>query len=260
MPKVSVVMAVFNEEQNISRAMDSILSQTYKDFEFIIINDGSTDNTLKIIREYRDNRIKLIDKGYNSGLADSLNIGIQNAQGDFIARMDADDFSEKDRLEIQVEFLENNPDLVLVGTWAYLNDLNSNTKKKCEPPTSDKSIKKYMQKDNPFIHSSVMLRKDILKRVGYYNPMVGMEDYDLWIRIGKYYKVANIPIFLVTRYENRNIHTRPFYKGLKRYDIYSLRLQHQLQAIKNFRIYPETIWYLSRTIICMILYKLGLRK
>lgn len=260
MPKVSVIMSAFNEEKTIARAVESILNQTFGDFEFIIVNDGSTDNTMKIIKGYQDSRIKSIDKRYNSGLADSLNIGIQNSGGNFIARMDADDYSEKERLEIQVEFLENNPDVDLVGTWAYLIDLNSNTKKECKPPITDKDIKKYMQKDSPFIHSSVMFRRHVVEKVGYYNLVKGMEDYDLWIRMAKYYKVANIPKFLVTRYENRNLYTRHCYKGLNRYDIYSRRLQYQLQAVKEFGVYPETIWYISRTVISMMLCKLGLRK
>jgi len=212
LPKVSVVMSVYNEEAMVSRAIESILNQTFESFEFIIVNDGSTDKTLEVIKGYTENRIKLIDKGYNSGLADSLNIGIKYSVGDFIARMDADDFSEKERLEIQVRFLEDNPDIAMVGTWAYLIDLNKNIKKECKPPVSDKVIKKYMEKDNPFIHSSVMLRKKVIEKVGYYNPIKVIEDYDLWIRIAKHYKIANIPMFLLTRYEDRNFYKRPSYK------------------------------------------------
>jgi glycosyltransferase involved in cell wall biosynthesis len=259
--KVSVIMSAYNEENNIGRAIESILNQTYRDFEFIIINDGSTDRTEEIIKKYQkeDNRIHLISKP-NTGLADSLNFGIKYSKGKYIARMDADDIAHEDRLRIQSEYLDANPEIAMVGSWCYLIDLHKNIRIECKPPIEDKDIKKYMQKDNPFIHSSVMLRKDAIEKVGYYNLIKGMEDYELWIRIAKNYKVANIPMFLVIRYEDRNLYKRYSYKGLNRYDIYSRRLKYQLEAVKSFGVYPETFWYLSRTIISMALCKLGLRR
>jgi len=261
MPKVSVIMAAYNEENNISKAIESILNQSFKDFEFIIINDGSTDGTEEIVKKYQynENRILLIAKE-NTGLADSLNLGIKNSRSDFIARIDADDIADEKRLEIQVNYLESNPEIALVGSWCYLINLSNNIKKECKPPTKDKDIRKYMQKDNPFIHSSVMFSKYAIEKVGYYNLIKVMEDYDLWIRIAKNYKVANIPLFLILRYENRNLYTRPCHQGLNRYDIYSFRLKIQLQAVKYFGVYPETFWYLSRTIISMVACRLGLRR
>ncbi|MCM8824400.1 MAG: glycosyltransferase [Candidatus Omnitrophica bacterium] len=261
MPKVSVIMAAYNEEKNISKAIESILSQTFENFEFIIINDGSTDRTEEIIKKYqkKTTRIHLISKE-NTGLADSLNLGIRHSRGEYIARMDADDIADEKRLEIQVNFLENNPEIALVGSWCYLIDLDNNRRIECRSPILDKEIRKYMQKDNPFIHSSVMMRRSVIKKVGGYDRIQGMEDYGLWIRIAKNYKVANIPMFLITRFENKNLYLRPCYKGLNRYDIYSLRLRNQLKAVRNFGLYPETFCYLSRTIICMALCKLGLRR
>lgn len=260
-PKVSVIMSAYNEEDSIARAIESILNQTYKNFEFIIINDGSTDRTEKIIKEYqnKDKRIHLISKE-NTGLADSLNIGIKNSSGEYIARMDADDISDEKRLEIQVEFLDNNPEIALVGSWCYLIDLANNKKIECRPPTSDKEIRRYMQKDNPFIHSSIMMRRSVIEETGGYELIKGMEDYELWIRIAKNHKVANIPLFLITRYENRNLYTRHCYKGLNKYDIYARRLNCQLKAVINFGLFPQTFWYISRTVISMMLYKLGLRR
>lgn len=261
MCSVSVIMSAYNEELNITRSIESILNQTYKDFEFVIINDGSTDQTEAIIKKYqkRDSRIRLISKT-NTGLADSLNIGIKYSIGKYIARMDADDVAHKDRLKIQSEYLDNNPEVAMVGSWCYLIDLSTNKKKKCEPPILYEDIKKYMQKDNPFIHSSVMFRKAVVENLGYYKLTKIMADYNFWIRIAKHYKVVNIPLYLITRYENRNFYNRPCYKGLKKYDIYLLRLKNQFEAVKNFGIYPETVWYLSRTAICMALCKLGFTK
>ncbi|HCJ66447.1 MAG TPA: glycosyl transferase family 2 [Elusimicrobia bacterium] len=259
-PKVSVIMAAHNEEHNISRTIKSILNQTFSDFEFIIINDGSTDKTDEIIKKYRyeDKRIHIISKE-NTGLADSLNIGIQHSSGEYIARMDADDVADEKRLEIQVNYLDNNPEIVMVGSWCYLIDLDRNIRIECKPPILNEDIRKHLQKDNPFIHSSVMMRKSVINKVGGYDRIQRMEDYDLWVRITKDYKVANIPMFLITRYENRNFYTRYYYNGLSRLDIYSKRLRYQLKAVRNFGLFPETFWYLSRTVISILLCKLGIR-
>ena len=117
-PLISVVMSVYNGEKYLKRSIDSILNQTFKDFEFIIINDGSTDKSLEIIKSYDDDRIVLIDQE-NKGLTKSLNIGIKTASGKYIARQDADDVSLPDRLKKQVDFLEVREDVVLLGCRAY---------------------------------------------------------------------------------------------------------------------------------------------
>ncbi len=250
-------MAAYNEQDNILRAISSILNQSYKDFEFLIINDGSTDKTAKIIEECSnvDKRIVLISKN-NSGLADSLNAGLERSTGQYIARLDADDFANADRLKMQIEHMDNNPEIALLGSWCYLVNLKKNINKKCQPPTSDKDIRKYMQRDNPFIHSSVMLRKEAILKVACYNIIRGMEDYDLWIRIAKNYKVGNIPMFLVTRYESDNFYSRYAYGGLTKFDLYSSRLRCQLRAIRLSQLYPQTVWYIARTAISMIQSKL----
>jgi glycosyltransferase involved in cell wall biosynthesis len=259
--KVSIIMSAYNEEDNISKSIESILNQTYRDFEFIIINDGSTDETEEIIKEYQkaDNRIYLISK-MNTGLGDSLTIGISQAKGEYIARMDADDVANEKRLGIQADFLGNNPEIALVGSWCYLMDLYNNIRIECKPPTEDKDIRKYLQRDNPFIHSSVMFRRHIVEKVGFYSHVEPMEDYEFWIRVAGHYKVANIPMFLITRYENRNLYKKYTYKGLNKYDIYSRRLKYQLEAVKSFGFWFETPLYLSKTIISILLCRLGLKR
>lgn len=253
-------MAAYNDENYISKAIESILNQTFSDFEFIIINDGSTDNTQKSIENYKknDNRIVLIKKE-NTGLSDSLNVGIGVSKGDYIARMDADDLSDKNRLKIQVDFLDKNPDVALAGSWGYVIDQEKNETFEFKPPTDDIEIKRYLQKDNAFVHSSVMFRRKVTKKVGIYKTIRFFEDYDYWIRISGQFKLAIIPKFLVTRFEHRNIETRAYYTGITNYEIYKKRLKCQLEAVKKLPIHPKTPWYILRTMISMVLTKLRLK-
>ncbi|MDD4353774.1 MAG: glycosyltransferase family A protein, partial [Candidatus Nanoarchaeia archaeon] len=122
--RISVIMSAYNTERYIAEAIESILNQTFKDFEFIIIDDGSTDDSLKIIKRYvkKDRRIKLIHNKKNIGLTKSLNKGLKIAKGQYIARMDADDISLPQRFQIQYDFLEKNKDIFLIGTTAFLID------------------------------------------------------------------------------------------------------------------------------------------
>ena len=120
MPKISVLMPVYNCELYVQEAIDSILNQTFIDFELLIIDDCSTDKTVEIINNYADKRIKLTTKPHNTGLTNSLNYGLSIAQGQYIARMDGDDVSVLDRFEKQVKFLDTNPDIILCGTWYQL--------------------------------------------------------------------------------------------------------------------------------------------
>ena len=117
MPKVTVLMAVYNGERYLRDAVESILCQTFRDFQFLIINDGSTDNTRDLILSYDDARIVLVDSEHNVGQTRSLNRGLELAAGELIARQDADDISEPDRLAKQVAFLERHPEVALLGTW-----------------------------------------------------------------------------------------------------------------------------------------------
>ncbi len=123
-PKVSVIMSVYNGDKYLREAIESILNQTFTDFEFIIVNDGSTDNSLEIIESYDDERIKTINNKKNIGLTKSLNKALKFAKGKYIARQDADDVSLPNRFEKQVEYLDSHPEVALVGTSVYLIDEN----------------------------------------------------------------------------------------------------------------------------------------
>lgn len=190
--KISVVMSVYNAEKYVKEAIDSILNQTFTDFEFIIINDGSTDRSLEIIESIKDRRIVLINQS-NSGLAKALNVGIQQSKSNIIARMDADDISFPNRLDKQYNFLLNNPEYIIVGSKAMVIDKNGNYV--CTPSIliSDTETKNWLP-SSPFIHPSVMLRKESIFKAGLYcESMIKSQDTVLFNRMASYGKFYNIP-------------------------------------------------------------------
>ena len=218
MPKVSVVMSAYNEEQNISSAIESILCQTFADFEFVIVNDGSTDKTIDVIKSFNDKRIRIIENRENQGLTECLNKGVQCSNGNFIARMDADDISHPTRLANQLAFMQCNPNVAVAGSWAYVIDKDSGSRRECKPPVHHHDITMTIQKDNPFVHSSLLFRREAGDLVGWYSLNGPAQDYDLLIRIAERFEVANLPTFLVTRYEDRNLRKKT-YQGFTRYDM-----------------------------------------
>ncbi len=206
-PRITVLMSVYNDEKYLKKSIDSILNQTFKDFEFIIINDGSTDNTLGILKMYSDPRIKLITNPEQIGLSKSLNKGSHLAKGQYIARQDSNDISSSERLEKQVNFLEAKPECGLVGSWSYIMDENDKIIDKLTLLTEHNDIVTMLLTENQFVHSSVMFRKDCTDKVGGYNEKLKYaQDYDLWLRISEHYNVANIAEFLqYWRYERHGI-------------------------------------------------------
>jgi glycosyltransferase involved in cell wall biosynthesis len=191
--KITVLMSVYNGERYINEAINSILGQTLKKFEFLIINDGSTDRTSEILQKYDDPRIAVIDNKGNISLTKSLNKGLQIAQGEYIARQDADDISLPRRLEIQAEFLDKNPDCALVGCAYYKMDENGELCSLVEVLSKDSDIREGLKKQNWFGHGCIMMRKDAVQAVGGYDEKYKFaQDYDLWLKIAEVYKVANI--------------------------------------------------------------------
>lgn len=181
---VSIIMGAYNCEDVIDQCIDSIITQTYKNWEFIICDDCSTDNTLKILKKYekKDSRIKILHNERNCRLAASLNICLSVAQGEFIARMDADDISLPERLEKQVDFLEKHPEIDLVGCNRIIFDANGNrgVRKSIEYPTKERLIK-----GSPFAHPTIVMKKSVYDALGGYTvskQTMRAEDIDLWIR------------------------------------------------------------------------------
>jgi len=199
MPSVTVLLTVFNGERYLRSAIESILAQTYRDFEFLIVNDGSLDGSREIVDSYRDPRIRLVENERNHGLAVSLNLGLSLARGGLVARQDADDVSHRERLEQQVKALRNHPNVVLVGTQGRTIDEDGNVIGVVDRSCEQVSIRWYHLFDNPFIHSSVMFRRDIvMKQCGGYNESFAYaQDYALWSRLMQGYGVMNLPERLV---------------------------------------------------------------
>src|SRR5471030_1969141 len=167
-PVVSVVVPVYNDERFLREAIDSILAQTCRDFEFIVIDDGSTDESPSIVASYTDPRIRLIRTGAQSGVAAALNAGIRAASSDLIARQDADDVSEATRLERQIAAFRARPQLALLGTQATIVDASGAVRGRTERSLDVAALRWYALLDNPFIHTSVMIRRDVVDACGGY--------------------------------------------------------------------------------------------
>lgn len=194
--KVSVLMPVFNAEKYLRKAIDSIVLQTEKNWELILVDDGSVDNSFDIVSSYQDKRIKYFKKEH-SGVVDTLNFGLSKCSGKYVARMDSDDISYPERLEKQKVFMEEN-NLILSGTFAEKIDCLDNNIGSIEYlPTEDKKIKLFSLIHNPFIHPSVIFDRDIIVRSGGYKNFKHIEDYELWTRIIYKNKVANLPEKLI---------------------------------------------------------------
>lgn len=199
-PLVSVIMPVYNAERYLRLAIESILAQSFIDFEMILIDDGSTDDSAAIIKAYqqKDKRIILLQHAQNTGIVSALNDGIGLAKGQFIARMDADDISQPERLKKQVEFLEQRPDVGVLGSWAEIIDENECRRGSVEIPTTHIQLTWEMCFRCPIIHPSVMVRREILLSVGGYRTThPHAEDYELWVRIAPLIKFANLPEYLL---------------------------------------------------------------
>ena len=192
MPKVSVIMSVFNDEKNVAESVKSILNQTFDDFEFMIVNDGSTDDSMKIVHSLKDPRIRTIQHE-NIGLTKSLNKAICVSQSEYIARQDSDDISIPDRLEKQVSFLDNNPEYAMIGTGIYRINSYGRIIETPSVISSNRKIRWFLRTGNCFCHGSVMIRRSSLNHVGIYRDYLKVtQDYDLWRRISEAYKVENL--------------------------------------------------------------------
>ena len=196
---VSVIMSVYNGERFLKEAIDSILNQSFRDFEFIIIDDCSRDKTSEILSEYKDSRIVLVNNEANIGLAKSLNIGIRHAKGKFIARMDADDVSLPERLRLQYEYMESHPDVDILGGQAWKIDENGRIIGEITKPISAEDISRYIKYACPVIHPTYFVRKHVYEALHGYREFISpIEDYDFLLRAFEYgFKIENIPVKLI---------------------------------------------------------------
>jgi glycosyltransferase involved in cell wall biosynthesis len=212
-PVITCLMSVYNGETYLREAMDSILDQTFTNFEFLIINDGSTDDTVPIIESYDDPRIRLIHNDKNIGLTKSLNKGIDLSKGKYIARMDADDVSMENRFEKQVTVIERNKSAALVATKPFnFKEIYSNF----DQGTGEISILRLQKllKGNLIFHGSVLVKKKTLLEVdGYDERFEKAQDYDLWLRISKKYPLIILDsVLYLRRYHENSISSKGIMK------------------------------------------------
>jgi len=187
-------MPVYNGEKFLQQAVDSILAQTFKEFEFIIIDDGSSDRSPEILETYRkhDSRIRVHRQPQNKGLVEALNTGCQLATGDYIARMDADDISLPERFTKQIQYLDANPQVGFVGTWIdYINEHDQLQPRQWCPPTSTKIIQWSLLFAPCLAHPTWMFRRSVGEKLGYYRSMT-VEDYDFLVRASKITQISNV--------------------------------------------------------------------
>jgi glycosyltransferase involved in cell wall biosynthesis len=182
-PKISVVMPVFNAQAYLKLAIKSILDQNFEDFEFLIINDGSTDRSEKIVQSFHDHRIKFFSNATNLGIVPTLNRGLELAKGEFIARMDSDDISHPSRLKMQLSLLELHAADICGCHYEIINSSGAIKRKKIFVPLLLDEITACLANTVPFAHGSVMMRNSFIKKNNLlYGPCHYAEDYDLWIR------------------------------------------------------------------------------
>jgi glycosyltransferase involved in cell wall biosynthesis len=197
-PKVTVLMAVYNGERYLREAIDSILRQTFTEFEFLVVNDGSKDGSRDIVLSYADDRrVRLVDNPANMGLTRSLNRGLSLARGALVARQDADDVSHLDRLARQVAFLDSHPDVALLGTQVrhISSDGSSVRAAGWEKAVTGVGIRWQILFDSPFIHATAMFRTGVVREElgGYDEGFATSQDYELWSRIVERYPAGNLP-------------------------------------------------------------------
>ncbi|MBM2832896.1 MAG: glycosyl transferase family 2 [Candidatus Brocadiaceae bacterium] len=205
-PSVSVIMSVYNGERFMAAAIESILNQTFTNFEFLITDDGSTDETPAILCAYasKDDRVRVI-RQKNAGLTDTLNRMVKIAQGEFVARMDADDLSFPERLKRQIEKMREKPDYLVTGCWFRTLDGNNNPSRETIFPDKPEVLKQNFHKGiNCFAHGSVVLRKKIFTEMGFSYRFKYGQDFDLWLRLSEQGSVGMVEKVLYHRYDHSN--------------------------------------------------------
>lgn len=236
-PLISVVMPAHNAQKYISGAIESILNQTFKNFELIIINDSSTDKTLTIVKSFskKDSRIRIVNNDTRLNIARTLNKGISLAKSNIIARMDADDIAFPNRLELQYKLINSSKNIAVVGAnIAIMNTVGKQIAIR-KYPNSTGELKKCLFRYSPFAHPIVMFRKDMFEEVGGYNPKYSpTEDLDLWFRLGSMYKFKSIsePLLKYRIYERSSSH-----KAIKNLEILVFKIR--LNAISKYGYRPS---------------------
>jgi len=248
-------MSVNNGMPYIREAVESILKQTYKNFEFIIVDDASEDKTWEYLKSLKDKRVKLIQNKKNIGLAASLNKTIAKSTGDYIARMDADDISLPNRFKEQVKFLKDHPSVDICGTWVDLINEDGRVIGEKKYPTKYKDIKKALRWYQPIIHPTLMSTKAVFEKLQGYQPGYEMaEDYELMIRAKDYFKMANVAKKLLLWRLWKNRRSR---KKMQKMD--KIDLQIKIEAFKKGYFGPLYILTIFRKFLMIYFLPISLK-
>jgi len=200
-PRVTVFTPVYNRERTLRATIDSVLGQTYADFELLLVDDGSKDTSIEIIRSYADPRIRLVAHERNQGIPKTRNHGLELARGELLAILDSDDVANPTRLAHQVAFLDRHPDIAAVGSWLTKINARGHTRGFMVRPTHPDDIRAHILFVSCFKNPAMMARTAVLRRFGYREEFVYCQDIDLWGRISEQHRLANLPRFL-TRYRS----------------------------------------------------------
>lgn len=245
-------MPVYNAENYVKEAIDSILSQSYSNFELIIIDDCSTDKSMDIVNQYKDDRIIIIHNSKNSGIAYSRNIGLENSSGKYIAIMDDDDISTSIRFEKQVDFLENNKNIDILGGGVQLIDLNGNVMQEINYIyINPKYIKALFLFKNVYCNSEVMFRRDFIikNNIRYDDNCLGLEDFSFWINCSKLGSMTNLKELLL---KHRKSEVSETHRVLREQGMERKKLYTELQRISfeksGFRLEDKHFCILSKLI------------
>lgn len=236
-PKVTVLMPVYNGQNHLREAIESILDQEFTDFEFLIINDGSTDDSVNIIASYTDPRIRIINNEKNIGLVSTLNKAMKLSKGEYIARMDCDDISTPNRLSVQVKFMNKNKNVGACGSSYYL--FRNNKKNILHFPLSEKEIECYFVFNCPIAHPTAIIRRSVIQNnnIHYSSDHIHAEDYSFWTQIARHSSLANIPEpLLIYRVHDNQITGNTNFTIAKNKSLLSLRNEH----LKKLHIAPTS--------------------
>ena len=251
-PLISVLIPTYNSELYIKSTLESILNQTYKNLEIIVIDDASTDSTLNIVKKYRDKRIKLYSNDKNLGIAKNMNKGIKLSRGKYLAIMDADDWSYPYRIEEEVQLMEENPEIVLCSGYMDICDENLKFKNTRTYPTTDKEIRKAIVRYDPISHPASMWRMSELLKTGLYNDKFPIcRDYDLIVRISEFGKYQNIPKPLIKYRVRKDSETG---KRIRQTQWYSFYIQMKAYFEYHFPMtFGDKIFLLGRLTATIVL-------
>ncbi len=197
MPRISIILPTYNRVALLPRAIQSVIDQSFTDWELIVVNDASTDTTDAVARNFslQDSRIRVITNVTNQypDISKTLNIGCAEARGEYIARLDDDDFwHDRDKLKVQIEFLDTHPECVLLGAGVIVIDAEGKERTRYQKPESDAEIRATALLVNPFAHTTVMYRASAARQVGWYSNIHYAEDWDLWLKLGTVGKMGNL--------------------------------------------------------------------